>query len=549
MQNNEQNLNAEQAAPAVEPVQQAQQTADAAAPSPLATYEAMNADAPVVDASVIEERVKRAAANSGEGAPRRSSPLGAIRDENKRRREGENRDGKDGKKDDKRRERRERPTAAPRGPLSSVPTPNRRARLSDDLEDEFNALLSGESLDSLMKNDKANVGAETLEEGTKVRCRVEAVQRDSVFVDVGGREHGLIPLKQFPEDAQPTVGQEFDAVVSRFNADDGVYEVSLPLAAAEVGDWLSLTKGAIVEARVTGVNKGGLECEVGRLRGFMPNGQIAPFFVENAEQFVGERWKCVVTEVNPERRNLVVSRRVLMEREREEMREKTMAELEVGQTRDGLVRKIINVGAFVDLGGVDGFLPVSEMSWGRVSDPSEVVKEGERINVIVTKIDLERNRISLSYKDAGSDPWKKIDETFVEGDKVRGRVTNLMAFGAFVELAPGVEGLVHISEICYKRIAQVSDALQVGDFVDVQVLSIDREKRKISLSIKRLTPDPREEAKRQRDAESAAAEAAAEAQAEAEAAAVRERIKKNRPKGPLKGGLSNAGDNPFGLHF
>lgn len=538
MQNNEQNLNAEQAAPAVEPVQQAQQPADAAAPSPLATYEAMNADAPVVDASVIEERVKRA---GGE----RKSPLGAIRDENKRRREGENRDGKDGKKDDKRRERRERPTAAPRGPLSSVPTPNRRARLSDDLEDEFNALLSGESLDSLMKNDKANVGAETLEEGTKVRCRVEAVQRDSVFVDVGGREHGLIPLKQFPEDAQPTVGQEFEAVVSRFNADDGVYEVSLPLAAAEVGDWLSLTVGAIVEARVTGVNKGGLECEVGRLRGFMPNGQIAPFFVENAEQFVGERWKCVVTEVNPERRNLVVSRRVLMEREREEMREKTMSELEVGQTRDGLVRKIINVGAFVDLGGVDGFLPVSEMSWGRVSDPSEVVKEGERINVIVTKIDLERNRISLSYKDAGSDPWKKIDETFVEGDKVRGRVTNLMAFGAFVELAPGVEGLVHISEICYKRIAQVSDALQVGDFVDVQILSIDREKRKISLSIKRLTPDPREEAKRQRDAESAAAEA----QAEAEAAAVRERIKKNRPKGPLKGGLSNAGDNPFGLHF
>lgn len=546
MQNNEQNLNAEQAAPAVEPVQQAQQTADAAAPTPLATYEAMNADAPVVDASVIEERVKRAAANAGEGAPRRSAPLAAIRDENQRRRDGENRDGKDGKKDDK---RRERPTAAPRGPLSSVPTPNRRARLSDDLEDEFNALLNGESLDSLMKNDKADVGAATLEEGSKVRCRVEAVQRDSVFVDVGGREHGLIPLKQFPEDAQPTVGQEFDAVVSRFNADDGVYEVSLPLAAAEVGDWLSLTVGAIVEARVTGANKGGLECEVGRLRGFMPNGQIAPFFVENAEQFVGERWKCVVTEVNPERRNLVVSRRVLMEREREEMREKTTSELEVGQTREGLVRKIINVGAFVDLGGVDGFLPVSEMSWGRVSDPSEVVKEGERISVIVTKIDLDRNRISLSYKDAGSDPWKKIDETFVEGDKVRGRVTNLMAFGAFVELAPGVEGLVHISEICYKRIAQVSDALQVGDFVDVQILSIDREKRKISLSIKRLTPDPREEAKRQRDAESAAAEAAAEAQAEAEAAAVRERIKKNRPKGPLKGGLSNAGDNPFGLHF
>lgn len=359
----------------------------------------------------------------------------------------------------------------------------------------------------------------------------------------------MIPLKQFPEDAQPTAGQTFDATVVRYNATEGVYEVTLPFAAAEVGDWLSLSKGTIVQARVVAANKGGLECEVGRLRAFLPSGQIDLFFVENPEKFVGENWTCVVTEVNPERRNLVISRRALLEQERAEKREKLWEELAVGQSRDGFLRKIIDAGAFVDLGGVDGFIPVSEMGWGRVQHPREVVQEGTRVNVVVIRLDREKDRVTLSLKNEELDPWKKIDENFREGEIVRGRVSHITDFGAFVELAPGIEGLVHISEIHYKRVTKVSDVLQAGDFVDVQILGIDLEKRKMSLSMKRTQPDPREVAKTEAERAAAAEAAEADAKAEAEAQAVRDRIRKNRPKGPLKGGLGARDDNGTGLHF
>lgn len=519
--------------------------------TPLPTYDALNANAPVVTSEVIEERLRSASAKSDSGA----APLANRRDESRRRRENEEKGGeKDGRAPRReRRERSERPKAVVRGPVTHVAVPNRRERLSDDLEDEFNAIVEGQAVDSLMSNVSDAATRDRIEEGTKVSAKVVSIRGDSVFVDVGAREYGIIPLKQFPEDLELQTGQTFDAVVTKFNDDDGVYEVSLPLAAAEVGDWLSLTRGAIVEAVVTGANSGGLECAVGRLRGFMPFSQIAPFRVDNPEQFVGERWKAVVTEINPERRNLVVSRRVLMEKEREEQREKTLAELAEGQSREGLVRKVIDAGAFVDLGGVDGFIPVSMMSWGRVKSPRDVVKEGDRVVVTVVKIDLEHNRISLSLKDAALDPWRTIDSTFQVGDVVRGCVTRVVSFGAFVEIAPGLEGLVHISEIAYQRVNEVSDVLKVGDYVDVKVLAIDMEKRKISLSIKKTREDPREKARRdalaQADADAAVAAAEEKRRDEEALAASRERIRKLQTKKPLKGGLNRGGDNGLGLHF
>lgn len=534
--------------------EQPQATPEIQQPSSLPTYDAINADAPVVTPDVIAERL--AAKNGG------AAPLAGRRHENRRRRDGDEKgEGKDEGREGRgpRRERRERgereerPKATVRGPISHVSLPNRRERLSGELEDEFNALLEGQSLDSIMTNVSDSVTSAQLEDGTKVSARVESIHGDSVFVDIGVREYGLIPLKQFPDDLELKPGMTFDAVVTKFNSDDGVYEVSLPLAAAEVGDWLSLSKGAIVEAVVTGANAGGLECTVGKLRGFMPFSQIAPFRVENPEQFVGERWKAVVTECNPERRNLVVSRRVLMEKEREEQREKTLAEIAEGQSREGLVRKVIDAGAFVDLGGVDGFIPASMMSWGRVKHPSDVVKEGDRVVVTIVKIDLDRNRISLSLKDAALDPWKSVDSTVRVGDVVRGCVTNVMSFGAFVEIGPGLEGLVHISEIAYQRVNDVADVLKVGDYVDVKVLSIDLEKRKISLSIKKTQEDPREKARReaQEKADSDAQAAAAEEKRKDDEALekTRERIRKLQPKGPLKGGLNRNDDNGTGLHF
>lgn len=553
-------------------------------PEPLKTYEQMNIDAPVVSAAAIEERLARKRSEAGEtnqdvksetaqdsaaGSEEngsRKSPLServqssresrARREDRGDRWDRPRRDSRGGRDRGGRDRNAEDETPAETGPAlptGKVPIPNLRVK-SDDLEAELEEMFQGNPLDNLMTQAGTIAGQEIFEDSTKVQCKIVSIQKDFAFVDLGARDQGVIPLKQFPEDSPAQAGDVVDGVVIKYNNEEGLYEVSLPLAAAEVGDWSSVSAGMVVEARITGINKGGLECEVGKLRGFLPLGQMATFRVENPEQFVGESWKCIVTEVNPLRRNLVVSRRALMERENEEKREKLLAELAVGQVREGLVRKLIDVGAFVDLGGVDGFIHVSAMSWGRVNHPSDILKEGERIRVTITKIDLDRNRISLSFKDASMDPWRTVKENFKEGDQTRGKVTAVMPFGAFVEIMPGVEGLVHISEISYQRVANVSDALSPGDWVDVKIISIDEENRKMSLSIKQTTEDPRVAERAASQAAQSASEAEAlaadEAKEKAEEDALEEKIRKNRPKGPLKGGVSSQSEgSKFGLNW
>ncbi len=540
------------AAPADQEQQQTQTTAQPdATPTADAAPTATATPAPATDAAVVTPEVvaERLAAKNAE----KPAPLSAIRDANRRKQEGEGaKDAKERRPRRERPQREERKLTEPRRPKTGAVLPSRREGLGD-LEEEFNSLMDGASLEQMMTGNDAAVASEQLEEGTKVDCKVEKISKDSVFVNIGMCELGLIPLKQFPDDLVLTVGQQFQGVVNKFNTEDGYYEVSLPGAAAEVGDWLSVSKGTIVEATVTGTNKGGLEVMVGKLRGFMPSGQIAPFFVANPETLVGERWKCVVTEVNPERRNLIVSRRALMEQERAEQREKTLAELAVGQTREGTVRKVIEIGAFVDLGGVDGFIHVSQMAWGRVKQASDVVKEGDKVSVTILKIDEAKKRISLSLRDSAKDPWNTVDSEYKEGDVVRGVVSRILDFGAFVELPIGVEGLVHISEIAYQRVDKVEDALKEGDAVDVKILSIDRDKRKIGLSIKKTQEDPRikarEEAKAKAEADAAAAEAEEKRRDDAALEASRERIRKLQSKKPLKGGVGGVNDNKFGLHF
>jgi small subunit ribosomal protein S1 len=276
-----------------------------------------------------------------------------------------------------------------------------------------------------------------------------------------------------------------------------------------------------------------LECEVNRLRGFIPLSQIELFRVENFEQYVGKKLTCVVEEVNVERRNLVLSRKAMLLREREEKRQQLLSELEVGQVREGLVRKIIDSGAFVDLGGVDGFVPIGAMSWGRIRHPSDVLTEGTRIKVRIAKMDEGGNRISLIYRDDASNPWSNILERFQEKTLARGKVTKTTDFGAFVELMPGVEGLVHISELASKRVNNVKEITKEGDWVDVYILSIDTESRKMSLSMKQAaaiahpTPEP--------------TDAAEEEEVPAKP--------KNTYKGPLKGGIGESTDGKFGLKW
>ncbi len=366
------------------------------------------------------------------------------------------------------------------------------------------------------------------------RGRVAALRRDEVFIEFGGREQGILPARSFETPPQP--GDMIEVIVQRFNAEDGLYELSLPGAAVDVEDWDSVHDGMLVDAQITGHNTGGLECEVNHLRGFIPVSQISLYRVEDLAQFVGQQFTCLVTDVNRDRRNLVLSRRAVLEREQEEARQKFFESLAPGQVYEGTVRKLMDFGAFVELGsGIDGLLHISQLSWGRIKHPSEVVQEGQTVRVCIEKIDRENGRIGLSYRDRVESPWVGAAAKYLPNSVVRGKVTRLMDFGAFVELEPGIEGLVHISELSHKRVWRASDVVKEGDEIDVLVLNVNPETQRMSLSIKGLSkPEPTKKEK----------EEAAETELPAEAK------KQSRPSNqPLKGGLGRSTGASFGLKW
>jgi len=409
------------------------------------------------------------------------------------------------------------------------PPPSKRGQLPPDLEDEFQQALAGAELDELMAAGDQVAGQPMLEPDSKHAGRVVTIGREDVFIELGGREQGILPLRLF--EAPPAVDAQLEVRVVRFNREDGLYELSLPGAAADVGDWSDLEEGMLVDARVTGHNSGGLECEVNRIRGFIPISQISLYRVENLEEFVGEKFTCLVTEANPDRRNLVLSRRAVLEREKEESRKQLLESLAPGQVHEGVVRKLMDFGAFVDLGGVDGLLHVSQLSWGRVSHPRDVLEEGQRIKVRVDKVDQQKGRISLSYRDMLENPWTDAERKYPPTANVKGKVSKLMEFGAFVELEPGVEGLVHISELSHKRVWRVSDVVKEGDEVEVVVLSVDPAAQRISLSMKDAMPKP--ESEKPKDPE----------QSEPPPT---KKTPPRQPSQPLKGGL---GRSPLGESF
>jgi small subunit ribosomal protein S1 len=352
--------------------------------------------------------------------------------------------------------------------------------------------------------------------------KVFRIHGQDVFIDLpGGRTQGVLPVLQFP-DGPPAIGTEVEVHIEGFDSANGVYLLSRKGAAVEA-DWSSVAPGMIVEARVTASNKGGLEVDVNGIRGFMPISQLELFRVEDTAPYINQRYRCLVTEADPIERNLVVSRRALLEKEREENRERLWQELAEGQVHQGIVRSVKDFGAFVDLGGVDGLLHVSEMSWTRVQDASTVVQPGQSIKVIVLKIDPERRKVSLGLKQLTPSPWDNITEKYHPGTVVKGKVSRLMDFGAFVELEPAVEGLIHISELSPQRVRRVADVVKEGQEVQVMVLSVDPAQRRISLSLKAaLASEP----------EAQEAEAAQEAEPE-------EPPKPPRPRTtPLRGGLN-----------
>ena len=424
-------------------------------------------------------------------------------------------------------------------PRTKYPPPNLRNQLPPDLEKQVDEAIGDVSIESLLEGDGQDQPSDLIEAETRVTGRIVSMHREDVFVDLGVRNQGILPLKQF--EAPPEAGAEITVIVRAFDNAEGLYQLMLPGAALKVGDWSQVTEGIVVEALVTGHNKGGLDCEVGGLRGFMPISQIATYRVEDLEQFTGERFQCVVTEANPKRRNLVLSHRAVLEREQAEAKKKLWEELAVGQTRDGVVRNLQPFGAFVDLGGVDGLIHISQVSWDRVDHSREVFEVGQKVQVRVEKIDRDSGRVGLAYRDLIDNPWDNVGTKYPEKAQVTGTVSKLADFGAFVKLEPGVEGLVHVSELSHKRIWRPSDILKEGQQVEAMVLSVDPGAQRIGLSLKALEAKPAEVGKReQKEKEDESAQAELE----------KTRISQRKRAQSLKGGVDRpSGGEQFGLKW
>ena len=356
----------------------------------------------------------------------------------------------------------------------------------DELEQELREALGSMSVDSLMDADE-KPAAKT--EGVKVG-RVISIQKDDIFVDMGGKSQGLLPAIQFEDEPLPAVGDWVEVIIEGYNKAEGLLVLSRK-GAVVAATWQSLEEGQVVEGRVTGHNKGGLELDVNGIRAFMPISQVDILRTEELAPYENQKLRCEVTEVRKDERAIVVSRKLVLQREAAEAKEKMFETLQEGQTVSGVVRSIMPYGAFVDLGGVDGLLHIGDMSYSRVKDAHDIVKEGQRIEVMILKIDREARKLGLGLKQVQPDPWSDIENKYPAGTTVGARITRLEQFGAFAELEPGVEGLIPISEMTYeRRLGHPSEVVKEGDVVRVRVLGVEKDRRRIGLSLKQVGDDP-----------------------------------------------------------
>ena len=328
------------------------------------------------------------------------------------------------------------------------------------------------------------------DEKGRIVGRIVEVRGSDVFVDIGGKSEAYLKLDEFADQEPPQPGQCHTFVMQGLDGESGLMRLSLREARLEA-HFESLQAGDVIEARVTGVNLGGLELLAKDARAFMPKSQVDLERVEDFTPFLGRRLECQIMEVDRKARRLVVSRRRILERQREETRQQLKYSLAEGQVRKGIVRRLADFGAFVDLGGIDGLVHVSDMSHGRVKHPRELLKVGDEIEVQVLKIDLVKDRIALGMKQLAPDPWNVVPGNYRVGQTADGRVVKLMDFGAFVELEPGVEGLIPVSELSWtQRVRHPKDVLGEGDAVRIAILAVDAEKRRITLSLRALGQDP-----------------------------------------------------------
>ncbi len=331
--------------------------------------------------------------------------------------------------------------------------------------------------------------------GSLIEGTVSAIKGDDVFVDIGYKSVGMVGLNEFGEGADVKVGDKVTVMLVKLEDDKtGMVEISKRRADDKIR-WEKIleryVEGCVVTGTIKSAVRGGLLVQIDDVEAFLPGSQVDVSPVRELEPYVGQTFEFKVIKISNERRNLIVSRRELIEGTLAEKKAELLASLQKGEIRKGRVKNITDFGAFIDLDGIDGLLHITDMSWGRVKHPSEILKVGQELDVMVLDVDRDRERISLGLKQTTPNPWDSILEQFPVGSRVAGKVVNLAAYGAFVEIAPGIEGLVHISEFSWtKRVARASDMLSVGDEVQVVVLSVDVENQKIALGIRQTQANP-----------------------------------------------------------
>jgi small subunit ribosomal protein S1 len=355
------------------------------------------------------------------------------------------------------------------------------------------APFKGQNFESLFED---SIKENDFKVGDVVSGVVVEVQSDYVLVDINYKSEGLIPISEFRmvdgvRDVKP--GEKVEVLIDRIENENGMIVLSKDKADM-LRAWADISKAAeneeVIEGTVVAKVKGGLSVDIG-VKAFLPGSQIDLRPVRNMDVYIGKKYKFKVIKFNKKRGNIVLSRRALLEQERETLRNQTLDTMKEGSVVTGLVKNITDYGAFIDLGGMDGLLHITDMSWGRIKHPSELLNVGDEITVKVLKYDNERERVSLGMKQLQPDPWDSVREKFPIGSKAQGKIVSLTDYGAFVELGEGVEGLIHVSEMSWtKRLKHPSQIVNVGDVVDVQVLEIDAENRRISLGMKQLQPNP-----------------------------------------------------------
>jgi small subunit ribosomal protein S1 len=337
----------------------------------------------------------------------------------------------------------------------------------------------------------------TLEEGQILRGTVIDITPDHVTVDVGYKSEGQIPMQEFlkrDKKVDVKIGDRIDVFLEKKESEEGLLTLSKEKA-DKITVWRDISRscreGEVIEGEIVGKVKGGLSVDIGRIHAFLPGSQIDLKPVRNLDALIGQRLKFKVIKFNRKRNNIVLSRRVLLDEERKQLRGETLRNLKEGDIVEGTVKNLTDYGAFIDLGGMDGLLHITDISWGRIGHPSEKLSVGDRIKVKVLHFDHEKEKVSLGLKQALPDPWESVPQRYPTGSRTKGKVVNVTDYGVFVELEEGIEGLVHISELTWsKKMKHPSKVVRIDDTVEVMVLDCDPIKRRISLGMKQVEPNP-----------------------------------------------------------